>query len=262
MSTLSQADAAEARSRLVGNRSLFSISELYHENSKITAGAPGIAQSAESVRVAPSGFKRYVFSPNTALPPPAAEAGSILSAISSRRSCREYSGLPLTLQAMSTLLFHASGTPDGGYRRCLPSAGGLYPLELYAVATDVEGLASGLYHYDVRAHRLVQLHQGDLRADLAQAVFIEEAVQTASAVFVLTGVFGRSKIKYGERAYRFVLLEAGHAMQNICLTATVLGLGACPVGGFVDDKINDLLNVDGIDEAAVYAATIGPPRRS
>jgi SagB-type dehydrogenase family enzyme len=103
------------------------------------------------------------------------------------------------------------------------------------------------------------LEEGDCCPRLAKAVFIEGAVEKAGAVFVLTGVFGRSKIKYGERAYRFVLLEAGHAMQNICLTGTVLGLGACPVGGFIDDDINDLLNVDGVEEAALYAVTIGLP---
>ena len=92
---------------------------------------------------------------------------------------------------------------------------------------------------------------------LAKTIFIEEALEKAGIVIVLTGVFGRSKIKYGERAYRFVLFEAGHAMQNICLTGTVFGLGTCPVGGFVDDNMNDLLNIDGIEEAALYAVTVG-----
>lgn len=253
---------SEIRARLVGARNLFAISELYHENSKIVASASGISQSAESILVAPSGFKRYQYAQQTGLPAPGGsrEAAGVLSAIVDRRSCRTYSGAQLRLDAVSDLLFHSLGMLDRVYyHRCTPSAGGLYPLELYLISINVQGLAPGLYHYDVRSHAVSHLERGDLRPRLLKAIFIEEAVQTASAIIVLSGVFARSKIKYGERAYRFTLLEAGHVMQNICLAGTVLRLGMCPVGGFVDDHLNDLLAVDGIDEAALYAVTIGIP---
>lgn len=260
MADLSKLDASEARARLVGSRDLFSVSELFHENSKITPSARGIVLSAESILVAPRGFKRYVHSPRTPLPESRVdEPSSLWAAISQRRSCRTYSGEAIGLESISELTFHSLGMSSNSYGRCLPSAGGLYPLELYVVVINVKGLESGLYHYDVRSHSLTRLAQGDFRRSLVKTIFIEEAVEKAAAIMVLTGVFGRSKIKYGERAYRFALLEAGHAMQNICLVATVLGLGACPVGGFVDDNLNDLLDVDGIEEAAVYAATIGMP---
>ena len=94
---------------------------------------------------------------------------------------------------------------------------------------------------------------------IRDAVFIPEALDGASAVFLITAVFGRSKIKYGERAYRFALLEAGHAMQNLLLAATGLGLGSCPVGGFIDDRLHDLIGIDGVEEAALYAGIIGHP---
>lgn len=254
-------DMSEARERLVGSRHLFSVSELYHENSKITLSMPTVSQSAESIRVATGGFKRYVHAPRFPLPPPQAHQrpASLWAAIIERRSRREYSTLPLGLQFVSELVFFTLGTSDKSSRRCLPSAGGLYPLELYIAALHVNGLDAGVYHYDVRCHSLSQLQTGDCRPHLIKAIFIEEAVQTAAAVVILTGMFGRSKIKYGERAYRFVLLEAGHAMQNLCLAGTALGLGVCPVGGFVDDNMNDLLDIDGVEEAAVYAATIGLP---
>jgi SagB-type dehydrogenase family enzyme len=253
-------DVSTARARLVGERNLFSISELYHENSKITLSAPRIEQSAKSILVAPTGFKRYVHALRAALPAPRVpQPASLWAAIVQRQSCRTYSGLPLGLESISELAFYTLGTTDRGYRRCLPSAGGLYPLELYVVSVNVNGLESGLYHYDVRSHSLSQLTQEDCRPKLVKMIFIEEAVEKAAAIIILAGVFGRSKIKYGERAYRFVLLEAGHAMQNICLAATALGLGACPVGGFIDDNMNDLLDVDGIEEAALYAVTIGLP---
>jgi SagB-type dehydrogenase family enzyme len=254
------AEAEEYRRQLVGSRDLFSISELYHENSRIIAEARGIAQSAESIMVASVGFKRYVHSLRTALPAESVDRKSaIFSAIVKRRSCRTYTGAAIPLEALSDLIFYSLGQSVDGEGRFRPSAGGLYPLELYLMCFNVLGLEPALYHYDVRSHGLSQLERRDFRSELSKAIFVEGAVHNAAAAIVITGVFGRSKIKYGERAYRFVLLEAGHAMQNICLASTVLDLGTCPVGGFVDDQINDLLNVDGVEEAALYAATIGIP---
>lgn len=251
-------DISKIRGRLLGERNLFSVSELFHENSRISRSAPRIAQSPQSALVAPAGFKRYIYAPRVALPDPrTAETDSIWDIMTSRRSGRSYSGQEIDLQSVSDLAFYALGTPDKGQRRCVPSGGGLYPLELYVVVARVEQLPAGLYHYDPRSHALCELGRADGLASVRQAVFIPEAVDNAAAVFVLTAVFGRSKIKYGERAYRFSLLEAGHVMQNICLAATALRLGVCPVGGFVDDEMNDLLDVDGVEEAVLYAALIG-----
>lgn len=258
MPDLNQADISEVRARLLGERNLFSVSELFHENSRICRSAPRMAQSPQSMLVAPAGFKRYVYAPRIALPEPrAAGTGTVWEAIVARRSSRDYSGREIGLECVSDLAFYALGTPDRGQRRCVPSGGGLYPLELYVAAARVKGLPAGLYHYDPRSHVLCELRRADCLAPVREAVFIPEAVGNAAAVLILTAVFGRSKIKYGERAYRFALLEAGHVMQNICLSATALRLGVCPVGGFVDDELNDLLDVDGVEEAVLYAALIG-----
>jgi SagB-type dehydrogenase family enzyme len=108
------------------------------------------------------------------------------------------------------------GMPAAG-RRCVPSAGGLYPLELYVVSHAVDGRKPGLDHYDARAHGLTRLAAGDLFPRSAEAIFVPEALEGAAAVVVLSAVFGRCKVKYGERAYRFALIWAGHAMQNLCL---------------------------------------------
>lgn len=250
----------ELRERLVGERSLFSVSELYHENSKLSPVAPRIEQSAESLLAAPTGFKRYANAPRIALPPIGhlPDAG-LFQTMAKRRSRRDFAASPLGLDTVAALLFHAAGTTDGRQLRICPSAGGLYPLETYLVAFNVGGLDAGLYHFDVRGFGLHQISRADYRPQVLKAVYIPEALKHASAVVVLSGVFGRSKIKYGERAYRFVLLEAGHAMQNLCLAATALGIGACPVGGFVDDVLNDLLDLDGVDEAPLYAAILGIP---
>jgi SagB-type dehydrogenase family enzyme len=253
-------DSSELRARLVGSRSLFSVSELYHENSKIIASAPGIKPSAESILVAPNGFKRYMHSERIGLGSrPSEPVSPGLSAITQRRSCREYSGAAVGLGAISELLFYGGGLSVDGLHRCSPSAGGLYPLEFYAISLNVGGLGAGAYHYDVREHGLSEVALGQFRQKLGKIIFIAAAVEKAAAVLVITGVLGRSKIKYGERGYRFTLLEAGHAMQNICLAGTVLGLGTCPVGGFVDDGMNEILDVDGVEEAAIYAVTVGVP---
>jgi SagB-type dehydrogenase family enzyme len=259
VSDMSEIDTSRIRALLMGERNLFSVSELYHENSKITAAAPGIAQSIESVIAGPRGFKRYIHSQSFELPAPAGVSeSSVFEAIERRRSCRQYSGAAVGLNALSELLYYGAGISDAdGFRRCVPSAGGLYPLEIYMLSLNVQGLPAGAYHYDVRSHALTELAQDQFRERLTNVLFITEAVQKASAVLVITGVFGRSKIKYGERAYRFALLEAGHAMQNICLVATATGLGTCPVGGFIDDGLNDILDIDGVEEAAIYAVTVG-----
>ena len=250
-------DLQDTRGHLLGSRNLFSVSEMFHENSRITESAPGIALSQNSIAVAPSGYKRYVHAPTIALPQPRFASADVRAAIVGRQSCREYRNAGLSVDAVSTLAFSAMGQLAAQSRRCVPSAGGLYPLELYVAAFRVEGLDVGLYHYNVREHGLTRIRLSACQDEFTRAIFIKESVQTANAVLALTGVFGRSKIKYGERAYRFVLLEAGHAMQNMCLAATSAGLGFCPVGGFIDDLVNDVLNVDGVEEASIYLATLG-----
>jgi len=92
---------------------------------------------------------------------------------------------------------------------------------------------------------------------LDDAIFAVDVIANCSLLLVITAMFGRTKIKYGERGYRFVLLEAGHVAQNICLAAVGMNLGACPIGGFVDDLVHEVLDVDGVDEAAIYAVAIG-----
>lgn len=246
----------EARKQLVGDRDLFSVSELCHENSKITAAAPGVAISREVIRVAPSGFKRYQHAKCTPLPEPKPLDGNLWDSVIGRRSCRTYSGRPLEIEQLGTLAFLMHGIQASG-RRTVPSAGGLYPLELYVISGNVTGRSPGLDHYDPRQHGLTRLASGDFLQNIAEAIFVPEALEGAAAVFVLSAMFGRSKVKYGERAYRFALMEAGHATQNLCLAAEAAGLGACPIGGFIDDQMNDLIHVDGVEEAVLYLGIVG-----
>jgi SagB-type dehydrogenase family enzyme len=244
---------------LLGPPRIDALSELFHENTKISPAARGFVISAETLKVMSAGFKVYRHADLVALPDPGAGLGMpVGEAMRQRRSERVFTGAPLTLEVISNLLFHGYGLADGGpARRLTPSGGGLFPLELYPILLNVDGADPGLYHYSVRGHALERLTQGVDLGLLRRAVFVDGLIEQASAAIVVTAVFGRSKIKYGERGYRFVLVETGHVAQNVILTATALGAGCCPIGGFVDDHVNNMLDIDGLDEAALYILVVG-----
>jgi len=181
---------------------------------------------------------------------------SIEQSLLNRRSIRSYSGQPLTLQELSQLLWAAQGLTDPGGFRAAPSAGGLYPLELYLVAGDVSDLTAGVYRYQPDGHQLVKIGDGDKRAELAEAALGQEWVKEGAVSIVFTAVYERTTVKYGDRGVRYVHMEAGHAAQNLCLQATAMGLGAVTVGAFSDDLINQLLNLPA-DERPLYVIPVG-----
>lgn len=175
--------------------------------------------------------------------------------IAKRRSVREFEPTPLTLEEIGQLLWAAQGiTHPGGYRSA-PSAGALYPLEVYAV------LAEGVYHYEPQAHRLNLQAQGDLRPALHAAALYQDSVLEAPAVFVIAAVYQRTAQKYGrERSPRYVHLEAGHAAQNLLLQAVALDLGAVPIGAFYDDQVQEILGLAD-DQQPLYLIPVGHPRK-
>jgi SagB-type dehydrogenase family enzyme len=150
------------------------------------------------------------------------------------------------------------GSEEEQLFRASPSGGALYPLELYVVAREVDGLASGVYHYDAHDHVLEQLGTAAPPADELSPY--ADLVGAAQAMVFVAAVFWRSRFKYGLRGYRFVLLEAGHVVQNLLLAATALGLASFPLGGFFDDAVDRALELDGVDVSTVYAACVGAPR--
>lgn len=240
---------------------LDSPAEIYHESSKLfrTAGAANVSNQTAQATLS-HGVKVYASSPKIELQPAVPQTPtSLLELVLRRRSSRHFAGSEVPLSALGTILYSAYGQTDGrSILRTVPSGGALYPLELYVI-TLVDGeIARGIYHYDVRGHSLELIPcQSDVDG-IRATIFVEEAAETASLFIVTTAVFGRGRIKYGERAYRFSLLEAGHVAQNIALTCESIGLGFCPFGGFLDDAVNDLISVDGVDEAALYLGAIGP----
>jgi SagB-type dehydrogenase family enzyme len=120
----------------------------------------------------------------------------------------------------------------------------------------------GAYHNDVKEHVLELVKQGDYRQVLHSCTLEEEMLPTASVDILLAAVFLRTKGKYGERGYRYALLEAGYIGQNICLMATAMGLGVVSVGGFFDDELNQLLRIDGVNEAVLYVLVLGKRRHA
>ena len=204
-----------------------------------------------------AGPKVYPGASDNALPAPPDDG--FFAVVNKRRSQREYSDRSMSLDALSALLFAAQGITSvtQGYRAA-PSAGALYPIELYAIVGRVAGVQPGVYHYAVPWHSLELVQGGDFRQSLFEASLEQSAIQQAAVVLVLVAVFQRTRWKYKERSYRYILIEAGHIGQNICLAATALGLGACPIGAFTDRALDTLLGVDGDREAAVYELAVGP----
>lgn len=183
-----------------------------------------------------------------------------LETIERRRSVRSYVDTPVTLDTLSQLLASTAGvTAAQGRLRAAPSAGALYPIETYIIAHNVATVAPGLYHYAVHAHALETLQEGDLRQESVRLGFTQGFLGEAAFVVVLTAVFQRLRWRYQRRSYRYALLEAGHIGQNVYLSATAMGLGACAVGAFLDDGLNKLLGVDGEHEAALTMLSVGRP---
>ena len=188
------------------------------------------------------------------LPPPAtAGRMSVEEALAKRRSVRQFRNRDLTIEQIGQLAWAAQGItkPDTGFRTA-PSAGATYPLELYLFTKD------GIFHYLPKGHKLAKLSGEDKRGELARAAFGQGSVGGAPLDFVITGVYERTRSRYGDRAELYVHLEAGHVAQNIHLQAVALGLGSVPVGAYKDDAVAKVLGLSA-DETPLYIIPVGYP---
>jgi SagB-type dehydrogenase family enzyme len=166
---------------------------------------------------------------------------------------REFTGEPLTDADISQLLWAAQGVTDPTGLRTAPSAGALYPLELYV------SRSSGLYHYEPARHKLTLSSNRDLRREIHDAALGQDALVEAPAVFVITAVYARTRGRYEDRAERYVHMEAGHAAQNLLLQAVALNLGGVPIGAFDDERLGTVLGLPE-NETPLYLIPIGHPR--
>jgi SagB-type dehydrogenase family enzyme len=199
--------------------------------------------------------------PRIALPTPRLKGEmSLEEAVSRRRSRREFKSSPLTLEQVSQILWAAQGITDPGGLRAAPSAGALYPLDLYLAVgkQGVEGVEAGTYHYDPQSHTLERILEGDVREALARLAVEQMFIAEAPVVLVITGEYERTSWKYGERATRYVHMEAGHVAQNVYLQAEALGLGTVTAGAFQDEELSGTLGLP-TEHRPLYVMPIGHP---
>jgi SagB-type dehydrogenase family enzyme len=190
------------------------------------------------------------------LPEPNLDSGfSLERAIHLRRSIRGYGGEPLTLIHLSQLLWSAQGITSPLGLRAAPSAGATYPLEIYVVAGEVDGLAPGVYHYFNRNHEIALTIEGDRRSALAGAALGQTIIEDAPLSLVIASVDTRTAQRYGDRTARYVAMEAGHAAQNVYLQATALGLGTVVIGAFFDDEVSRVVDLG--EASPLYLMPVG-----
>jgi SagB-type dehydrogenase family enzyme len=222
------------------------------------------------LRFPPDPVKPYPGAPRLALPRVVSEPALPLAEATRRgEASAGFAATPLQLAQLSRLLQSANGVTDATHRkrktgrmRAAPSAGALYAGEVYVVAERVRELAPGSYYYDVRQHALVQLERGSLLPRAAQALEWPAAVARAAALVLLSNVFGRYTWRYANRGYRYALIDSGHIGENLRLSANSAGLREAPFSDFHDDALNDLLGLDGREEAVCALFAIGPPGES
>jgi SagB-type dehydrogenase family enzyme len=198
-------------------------------------------------------------------PPPASPLQGLLER---RGSCRRFADGAIGLEALAAVLHAGYGVTGHDHwdrvefaTRTVPSGGALYPLELTVIARRVEGLAPGIHHYLPEQHALEEVLTAGLPDALLAYLFMGQATLTAApALVVISAVWGRSLMKYGDRGYRYLLLEAGHAMQNVNLACPGVGLESCNIGGFFDHELAGLLRMDPELETPLYACALGRPR--
>jgi SagB-type dehydrogenase family enzyme len=191
------------------------------------------------------------------LPAPKTDgATSVEKALRERRSIREFTTQPLTIAEVSQLLWAAQGITASGGLRTAPSAGALYPLELYLVAGNVEGLPPGVYKYRLAKHELIGTAEGDKRTALSMAALGQTSVRDAAAVLLIAAVHDRTTARYGERGVRYVHIETGHVGQNVCLQAVALKLGAVVIGAFDDSLVKRIANLTRKEEP-LYMIAVG-----
>jgi SagB-type dehydrogenase family enzyme len=260
---------AEFASLVYGSRgvSMDDPAETLHEASRLYPNvAPGrvnsmlaLARNPELQETVARSSRTHGHRPVVELPQrPLPDAG-LVELLQRRRSSLGPGRLTLRLDDLATILgasYRSTPREGEGPRRPVPSAGALYPLEVYVIVLAVERIEPSVLHYDPFRHRLSRLDA--LGPDSARRAVVDGGlVDRAAAILVVTSLFWRSRFKYGARGYRFALLEAGHLVQNAILAAAALDLPALPLGGFFDRRLDALVRADGIEESSVYALLLG-----
>ncbi|MCM3874156.1 MAG: SagB/ThcOx family dehydrogenase [Pyrinomonadaceae bacterium] len=234
------------------------LSQLFHLNSEPWLNDDAYKGAVTQELKVPDGIIAEI-----SLPPHGGSA--LMDLLERRRSYRDFAQSEMPLEHASALLFAGYGAiaparfsgQTAFLRRTVPSAGGLFPLEIYTFTQRVHGLEDGLYHYDVVAHSLQLLLRANLWSTLEPMFYAYPFMKDANLVVAMAAVFRRIQTKYGPRGYRYALLECGHVAQNICLRASELGLETLCMGGFLDSSLNELMALKPKEEGALYTVAAG-----
>ncbi|WP_322506604.1 SagB/ThcOx family dehydrogenase [Anaerolinea sp.] len=205
----------------------------------------------------------------TLIPLPAPDTWNIPSAdlrktIEQRRSRRHYEPVPLTLEQLAYLLWLTQGvqkkSSKGVTLRTVPSAGARHAFETFLLINRVEGLEPGLYRYIATRHALLRLDAPeDIRERMTIACWNQEQVRQSAVTFLWVAATERMAWRYVERSMRYLHLDAGHVCQNLYLAAESIGFGVCAIAAFHDQKVNNLLHLDGVDQFVIYIGSVGKP---
>jgi SagB-type dehydrogenase family enzyme len=252
--------------------------EVFHESSKIgRANAAELSRRVDMIAKDPqlqrmmwTSWKSYEGAPKVKMPKPALGSMTVEEAIRRRRSqIGRYAGGPISFAQLASILRFTYGPtlsilsqkfPGEKFSlRGTPSGGGLYPLEIYPLVFDVEGLDQGIYHYSVSDHSLELLEAGPCRERFRKCTTYLDLADTAAVMFAVTAVMPRTLSKYLFRGYRFLSYDVGACLQSFYLTATALGLGTCALGGFFDNMVGDLLGINNVTENVMILFSVGQP---
>lgn len=181
---------------------------------------------------------------------------SLEKAISLRRSVRTFRDAPLTLSELGQLLWSAQGITNERGFRAAPSAGATFPLEMFVVVNNVEGLAKGIYHYHPHDHGMEFVREEDVAEPLFRACLSQSMILDGGAVLVFAAIYERTTARYGDRGERYVLNEIGHASQNVHLQAAALDLGTVVIGAYRDDEVEEILQL-GEQIRVLYLMPVG-----
>ncbi|MGB9934057.1 SagB/ThcOx family dehydrogenase [Haloarcula amylolytica] len=246
------------------------VSDLFHENTKFDRRY--LARSAATEDDLHEEFsvieQDYYGHESISLPGPEPVECDLTTALDGRRSTRSFDDRGVSRQTLGTLLGHTVAPSAEAHEgdipetfRPYPSAGGLYPVEVYLVVREGTDIQPGTYYYSPRDHALRVLATGETDTGVADCFmdepFARGVVADAPVTIVLTGALSRIKAKYGPVGYRFALFEAGHLAQNLLLAASPLGLGGVPLGSFLDDELDRFLGIEGVNESALYPIALG-----
>ncbi len=246
--------------------------ETFHESTKyhpstLNVDTPRIVEyltSSRAILETSQNVKNYVYAEKISLPDPQDNHQSLNYCLQNRRTARAFSGKSISLQQLANVL-HPAIAPTQQVAlgqlemlfRPYASGGGLYPVEVYPILLDYAPHQAAVTHYQPSKHALSIIQEIDRAAVLACLNDLDDRLAKASVVFIFTAVMPRTTVKYGARGHRFALLEAGQVCQNLSLTAVDNGLSTLPWGGFYDDQIADLLNIDNVEEIIVHCMALG-----